>query len=998
MWWAVSIAREPNEEERWSRKASPRLRAEDRRRRDREALRRCAASRSSSTSIPRTTRPAARRRRAGSATPTASSSKRGAVVLGVTPDDETSHVKFKEKYDLPFTLLADPEHASPSSTGPGSRGRTTARRTWASSARRSSSTRRQRGEGDAPREAGHPRRAGARGAPELARGRGYNAGPRGCGGIGRRARFRSVWGQPRGGSSPLIRIANFVRNQGRSKGENREEGCPTATDRPPRPVSRFRSEPRSSRRSSSRRSCCRRVTPGSCPSPLPPRPIAGSFTHRPSRSLHRNLVPLRVMPGTREVVPAVPRDARRRPPGITQSTQRHNPSTRKRTRSTRKRTPRRSTGRLLTRTSSTHQNSTRRSITERASRSADRVSGRTAFGETRLRRLALVPSAIAVRRRAHPARPAAVCGGMGVRQLRRLQRTVEDRHRSQRIASRLGERVRTHRRRDATQRDPACLATVRAAGFARSESRRTPATAPDTSRHAVPDRPADSDGPPRRRAALDRRRRRQPRRRESRRRRCDRRCRPQPDRARGRTVAATRDRRSRTRRPDQRRLSPDLGRSGARGRTSTDGQARKTRYRAVAGPLASTTRLGILAPTDRVDAAASSIRDRILLIGLLLLGAIMLMAYALAPALARARVAQQQRAIAERVLAHVADGVLLLDPQGIVRFWNRAAETITGLTEDRVLGSSADAAIPGWQAAAQQIPIGEATDLDGGAASATVPIEIETRELWLAASGVQFADGTVYTFRDITEDERLDQAKTDFVATVSHGAYAARVGLRGSADASTTFFDARAMASRSAPRAPGRPGQPADHDHRRAPARQPACNTARLAPASRRTRALRRRSDRANGRPGCADACARGDRDRAGHPAVASRRHRRRCPGGSSPHEPRRERREVLAGGRPRRRRARKGRRPDPLRGARPGARHTPGRHERIFQKFYRLDPNLSRGIGGTGLGLYICRELLRRMGGEIHVTSTPGEGSTFSFDLAEATTAERVDEPVGSF
>ena len=31
---------------------------------------------------------------------------------------------------------------------------------------------------------------------------------RGCGGIGRRARFRSVWGQPRGGSSPLIRIAN----------------------------------------------------------------------------------------------------------------------------------------------------------------------------------------------------------------------------------------------------------------------------------------------------------------------------------------------------------------------------------------------------------------------------------------------------------------------------------------------------------------------------------------------------------------------------------------------------------------------------------------------------------------------------------------------------------------------------------------------------------------------------------------------------------------------
>jgi peroxiredoxin Q/BCP len=38
-------------------------------------------------------------------------SDRGAVVLGISPDDETSHVKFKEKYGLPFTLLADPDHA-----------------------------------------------------------------------------------------------------------------------------------------------------------------------------------------------------------------------------------------------------------------------------------------------------------------------------------------------------------------------------------------------------------------------------------------------------------------------------------------------------------------------------------------------------------------------------------------------------------------------------------------------------------------------------------------------------------------------------------------------------------------------------------------------------------------------------------------------------------------------------------------------------------------------
>jgi peroxiredoxin Q/BCP len=36
--------------------------------------------------------------------------QRGAVVLGVSPDEESSHVRFKQKYGLPFTLLADPDH------------------------------------------------------------------------------------------------------------------------------------------------------------------------------------------------------------------------------------------------------------------------------------------------------------------------------------------------------------------------------------------------------------------------------------------------------------------------------------------------------------------------------------------------------------------------------------------------------------------------------------------------------------------------------------------------------------------------------------------------------------------------------------------------------------------------------------------------------------------------------------------------------------------------
>ena len=59
--------------------------------------------------------------------------------------------------------------------------------------------------------------------------------------------------------------------------------------------------------------------------------------------------------------------------------------------------------------------------------------------------------------------------------------------------------------------------------------------------------------------------------------------------------------------------------------------------------------------------------------------------------------------------------------------------------------------------------------------------------------------------------------------------------------------------------------------------------------------------------------------------------------------------------------------------------------HGRIFEKFYRLDPELTRGVGGTGLGLYISRELVRRMNGRISVESREGEGSTFRVDLPVA-------------
>jgi signal transduction histidine kinase len=57
----------------------------------------------------------------------------------------------------------------------------------------------------------------------------------------------------------------------------------------------------------------------------------------------------------------------------------------------------------------------------------------------------------------------------------------------------------------------------------------------------------------------------------------------------------------------------------------------------------------------------------------------------------------------------------------------------------------------------------------------------------------------------------------------------------------------------------------------------------------------------------------------------------------------------------------------------------------RIFEKFHRLDPNLTRGVGGTGLGLYICHELVQQMNGRIWVDSRERRGSTFVFELPTA-------------
>lgn len=68
---------------------------------------------------------------------------------------------------------------------------------------------------------------------------------------------------------------------------------------------------------------------------------------------------------------------------------------------------------------------------------------------------------------------------------------------------------------------------------------------------------------------------------------------------------------------------------------------------------------------------------------------------------------------------------------------------------------------------------------------------------------------------------------------------------------------------------------------------------------------------------------------------------------------------------------------------------------ERIFERFYRVDPARSRATGGTGLGLAIVKHVAASHGGEVTVWSAEGQGSTFTLRLPEAGSARERAEAV---
>ncbi|MBI4985163.1 MAG: response regulator [Rhodocyclales bacterium] len=79
------------------------------------------------------------------------------------------------------------------------------------------------------------------------------------------------------------------------------------------------------------------------------------------------------------------------------------------------------------------------------------------------------------------------------------------------------------------------------------------------------------------------------------------------------------------------------------------------------------------------------------------------------------------------------------------------------------------------------------------------------------------------------------------------------------------------------------------------------------------------------------------------------------------------------------------------------GSGIAPGDQARLFQAFEQADNAATREHGGTGLGLVISERLVRLMGGAIRLDSSPGKGSTFSFDIVLPHCHCRLENPVAA-
>jgi PAS domain S-box-containing protein len=341
----------------------------------------------------------------------------------------------------------------------------------------------------------------------------------------------------------------------------------------------------------------------------------------------------------------------------------------------------------------------------------------------------------------------------------------------------------------------------------------------------------------------------------------------------------------------------------------------------------------------------------------------------------------ERRAEAALALAYVGDGVVLLDEDGRVRFWNAAAAAITGVRETDAVGRRPADVMSAWEELTRLAELADA-ETPERARPVTVPIETASGDRWVAVTGVAFDEGVVYALRDVTDEHALERARSDFVATASHELRTPLAAVYGAArtlrrtdieippEQHDRFLEIIVSETERLTAIVSQILLAGQLEEGRVDVDTSATDLRPLAESVLDSARLRAPDEielrlEQNGTP----AVALADEDKLRQVLVnlLDNAIKYSPDGGDVVVE--------VAGGHGRVRLA--------VRDRGLGIPH--GEQERIFEKFYRLDPALTRGVGGSGLGLFISRELVSRMGGSLTVRSQPGDGAAFVVDLPAA-------------
>ncbi len=345
---------------------------------------------------------------------------------------------------------------------------------------------------------------------------------------------------------------------------------------------------------------------------------------------------------------------------------------------------------------------------------------------------------------------------------------------------------------------------------------------------------------------------------------------------------------------------------------------------------------------------------------------------------AAARAAAREREQAAQVLEAVGDGIFFVDDEGLVRFWTSAAEAITGLARADVLDRPLVELGPDWALVVDGVPAAESR---ARPRPVTLPFEREDGELWLSFVAVRTHDGCVYAFRDLTAEREFEASKDDFIATVSHELRTPMTAVLGAA---RTLL---------------RPDLDLPSETQRELIEMIASQAARLSEVTesvllagrldRGELAIDRDQVDVNAvvqdavdvlRKSLPDSVAIEERLGDAGPALGDAARLQQVlinlvdnavkyspQGGTVTVATWRERDQVR------------------ITVSDEGAGIADGDRGRVFEKFFRGDPTHRLVPGGTGLGLYISRELVERMGGRIGLETSSDAGSTFAVALAAA-------------